>query len=55
VLPEAVALVEAMTARIATGAQPLESFAGYSKRIDALGMPRLLAAKQAGVDRALRR
>ncbi len=54
-LPKAAALVEEMTVRIATGAGQLESFADYAKRIDALGMPRLLAAKQAELDRALGR
>ncbi len=55
VLPKAAALVEEMTVKIATGAQPLESFADYAERINGLGMPRLLAAKQAELDRALRR
>jgi hypothetical protein len=44
-----------MTVGIATGARPLEGFAQVAARINDLGMPRLLAAKQAELDRALRR
>jgi len=55
ILPKAGALVEEMTVKIAIGAEPLERFEDTTKQLEGLGMRELLAAKQAQLDRYLRR